>query len=190
MHSNTAIVALLCAWVCVMFYAHYRKRGFIAILFTILGAWLAVVAAYRFNLVAPIVPYWLVYLCYLLIMFSYLVIKQGLYHWVNGLFFSKAQCERWRNRYAHILVVETALLFPVTLSLSFQWIDTVWSLQIALVVLLFVNLWLLLEGFKVFFRKKYGYLLVFPYFCALEGVAFTALCALMIEITHTLIHIL
>lgn len=188
-NSDTVIVTLLIALLCGMTYWRQRQRVIIALLFCVQVPLLALITARHIHLPSPVIPDWMLMLVYGLIMGAYLGLKQGLYHWVNNIFFSKDQCTKWRTHFTSLLRVETIAIAPVVLVFVFLRIDILLAFEILAGVLLFVKIWLLWRCFSVFFKKKHGVLHLFVYFCTLEGAPLVVLCASLIEITSTLTHL-
>jgi hypothetical protein len=188
-HSDTVVVTLLIALLCGMTDWRHPQRVLIALLFCVQVALLALITARYIHLASPIVPNWELMLAYALVMFAYLALKQGLYHWVNNIFFTKDQRAKWRTHFTSVLRVETIATSPVVLMFVFLRIDILLAFEILAGVLLFVKIWLLLRCFSVFFKKKHGILHLFVYFCTLEGAPIVVLCTSLIEITSTLTHL-
>lgn len=187
MYDDAVAVALLLTFVGGMVYWRKRYRWVVALLFCVQGALLALLAARAFRLAYPVTPTWQLLTAYFGVLAVYLILKQMLYHWVNQIFFSKAQNALWRRSYASLLSLETGGIFPLLLLFTYLHIDAKIVAICLAVLLLFVKFWLLLKGFSLFFAKNHGFLAVFVYFCTLEGTPFVVLCASLIEITRSLI---
>lgn len=187
MYDDTVVVALLLTVVGGMVYWRKRYRWVVALLFCVQGALLSLVAARAFRLAYPVTPTWQLLTAYFAVLAAYLVLKQMLYHWVNHIFFSKAQNVLWQRSYASLLALETVGIFPLLLLFTYLHVDAQIVAICLAVLLLFVKFRLLLRGFSLFFSKNHGFLAVFVYFCTLEGTPFVVLCASLIEITRSLI---
>lgn len=185
-HSDTVVVTLLIALLCGMTDWRHPQRVLIALLFCVQVALLALITARHIHLASPIVPDWELMLAYALVMFAYLALKQGLYHWVNNIFFTKDQRAKWRTHFTSVLRVETIATSPVVLMFVFLRIDILLAFEILAGVLLFVKIWLLWRCFSVFFKKKHGILHLFVYFCTLEAVPILVLWTVLGRLTNYL----
>lgn len=162
------------------------RRMLIAILFCMESALLTSAVASTAGFFNYIMQPALLLSIYALVFLIYITLKQFLYHVVHGIFFSREQNTLWRNRFAFLLFIETALMFPLLLVIVFLPINAFWPLFIGAIALLFVKIVLLFKCFSTFFRKKYGFLHLFVYFCTLEGTPAVMLGASLIEITRNL----
>ena len=163
-----------------------RRRMLVAILFCMESALLTSAVGGMTGLTNYLVPPALLLGIYALVFFVYITFKQFLYHVVHGIFFSRQQNTLWRNRFAFLFFIETALMFPLLLIIVFLPINPFWPLFIGAIALLFVKLVLLFKCFSTFFRKKHGFMHLFVYFCTLEGTTAVILGASLIEITRNL----
>lgn len=100
--------------------------------------------------------------------FLYVGLKGLIYAVVNWVFFKSGQNVRWVSSYFFLSGVFSFLLYPFALIVLFAG----FSVKLLTLILLFLFIlyeimlfYKLLVNFKV---KKYGYLLIFLYFCAVE----------------------
>ena len=162
------------------------RRMLIAILFCMESAVLTSAVAGTAGFFNYIMQPVLLLSIYALVFLIYITLKQFLYHFVHGIFFSREQNTLWRNSFAFLFFIETALMFPLLLIIVFRPINAFWPLYIGAMALLFVKIVLLFKCFSTFFRKKYGLMHLFMYFCTLEGAPAVVLGASLIEITRNL----
>lgn len=162
------------------------RRMLVAILFCMESALLTSAVAGMAGLSNYLVTPTLLLGIYALVFLVYIAFKQFLYHVVHGIFFSRQQNTLWRNCFAFLFFLETALMFPLLLIIVFLPINAFWPLFIGAIALLFFKIVLLFKCFSTFFRKKYGILHLFVYFCTLEGTPAVILGASLIEITRNL----
>ncbi len=107
---------------------------------------------------------------------AYFSVKALLYSFVDWVFFSGRQNERWMKSYLFITSVEGVVMFPIVVSQAYFGLsvkDTI--LYIAAVVVL-ARLLSLYKCFSIFFRQKGIYMQIILYFCALEAIPLLALC--------------
>lgn len=107
---------------------------------------------------------------------AYFSLKAILYSFVDWVFFSGRQNERWMKSYLFITSVEGVVMFPIVVSQAYFGLsvkDTI--LYIAATVVL-TRLLSLYKCFSIFFRQKGIYLQIILYFCALEAIPLLALC--------------
>lgn len=116
----------------------------------------------------------------------FLILKQILYSMVHSVFFSKAQRQKWRDQYVFLFFAESLLLFPLLLAFIYLDINLKISLYGVALLLLFVKIMLLFKCFSTFFKKFYGILHLFVYFCALEVAPLVVLWTILVEITNRL----
>lgn len=107
--------------------------------------------------------------CYVLATLLFLVLKVGLYSFVNSVFFSRNARRFWRMHYSLLFLFGTFMLLPLTLLYVFSGIDSEYVYYAIALLLLFVNILVIVKGFSSFFRKIAGSLHLFVYFCALEA---------------------
>jgi len=115
------------------------------------------------------IPYWLFAAGYIVfVVFVY--VKAWMYALVNWTFFDRESGTKWMNGYLLLTSLTSFLIFPISLvtvlTNSGNEIVT-WSL--AFVFFLYEVL-LFFKMFVNFKSKKYGYLLIFLYFCSVELV--------------------
>lgn len=139
------------------------------------------------NLLSPTLPPLLLPALYVAATLVMLLLKQRLYHFVHCTFFTPAQRLLWRRRYARLFLLQTALLFLLTLATVYLHLTPENILYGAAGVLLFVKTWLLIASFSTFFDKFHGLLHLFVYFCALEALPLlllgSALAAITLQLT-------
>jgi len=162
------------------------RRMLIAILFCIESALLTSFLSRQTGLANYTVPPAILLVIYALVFLAYLAFKQFFYHLLHGIFFTRNQSILWRNHFAFLFCMETIVMFPLLLVIIFLQIDIRSVLFVGVITLLFVKIVLLFKCFSTFFRKKYGFLHLFVYFCTLEGTPAVMLVASLIEITRNL----
>ena len=113
------------------------------------------------------VPYWLLG-AGAIACFAFVYIKAGIYSLVNWVFFDPEANTKWMSSYFLMTALTAFFFYPVALIDVFfddrRTIATAVAILIGIVyeILLFYRL------FTNFKAKKYGYLLIFLYFCSVE----------------------
>lgn len=113
------------------------------------------------------IPYWLFAGGYMAVML-FVYVKAWLYALVNWTFFGKEEGTKWLVGYLHLTALTAFAIFPLSLIVvtveNTREVVT-WAF---LFVFLLYELLLLFKMFVNFEGKKYGYLLIFLYFCSVE----------------------
>ena len=97
-----------------------------------------------------------------------LVVKGGLYEWVNWVFFTKSRCNDWLSAYLNVNAWTGLLLLPAVLLLVYFGKGSGITPFLALSVLVLSKILLFYRGFCNFFPNFYGSLHLILYFCTLE----------------------
>lgn len=112
-------------------------------------------------------PYLVVGLSAAAILLAFIV-RAALYFFVNWVFFDKQNRAVWRRAMLYLLNTEYLLLFPVALIVVYTQIEFQIASYVTLFVLVLAKMLLFYKTFQIFFRKLYGILHLFVYFCTLE----------------------
>lgn len=113
------------------------------------------------------VPYWIIAVVYLACMLL-VYIKYIVYSFVNWVFHSSEERQRWRSGYFLVTSLAAFLLYPATLLYLFQ-PNCHELVTVCVIFIAIMYEFLLLYKFIVNFKaKEYGYLLLFLYFCSVE----------------------
>lgn len=121
---------------------------------------------------------------YLCIIMLYMLVKRGLYSFVHSVFFSRSQRAQWMTSYDMMQFVQSVLLFPLTLIVVYLDISVLNTAYCLLGLLLFVKILLLFKSYSTFFKKIYGVVHLFVYFCALEAVPLIVLWSILTQTTE------
>lgn len=116
----------------------------------------------------------------------FLVAKQQLALLVNAIFFTREQCRLWKEHAMTIFAIESIGLFPLTLVAIYFDLPVKFVIQGLLILLLFVKSLSLFKSFSIFFRRFYGFLHLFVYFCALEALPIVVWWTTLVAITQVL----
>lgn len=113
------------------------------------------------------IPYWLLAAEYVLIM-VFVYFKAWIYALVNWTFFDKESSNKWMAGYLLLTALTSFILLPLSLVtllvpnsheiVKWCYVLTLFAYEVLLFFKMFVN----------FRGKKYGYLLIFLYFCSVE----------------------
>lgn len=132
------------------------------------------------------IPYWILGVGFVLSM-VFIYAKAWIYVLVNWVFFDSESSKKWMSGYFLLTALTAFFLFPISLvniffDNSFK-IVTVCVILVALVyeILLFFKL---LVNFKT---RKYGYLLIFLYFCSVEVIPAIVLWSILSWTTDSII---
>lgn len=113
------------------------------------------------------VPYWLFAVGYVFFM-AFIYIKAWAYALVNWTFFDRESSAKWMSGYMLLTSLTSFAFFP----LSLVAVLVPGSFEIVIWCFIFIaityELLLLFKMFANFGGKKYGYLLIFLYFCSVE----------------------
>ena len=112
--------------------------------------------------------------------------KTALYAFVNNIFFSRSKRLTWNESLGRITLLESLLLFPLTLLAVYFNLSTINVVFALVVMLLFVKILLLFKTYSTFFVKIYGILHLIVYFCALEAVPLLVLWLVLTKTTDYL----
>lgn len=112
-------------------------------------------------------PYWL-YAAGWLVLQLFIYAKSCLYSIVNFTFFDREPSRKWMSGYLLMTSLTAFLLYPIVLLDVFSHLDheiVIWSAILVVVLYELLLFYKLIANFKV---KKYGYMLIFLYFCSVE----------------------
>lgn len=113
------------------------------------------------------VPYWL-FAAGLVVFLAFIYLKAGLYALVNWTFFDTDSNQRWMRGYLLMTALTAFLFYPLLLLDVFAYLRHEFVIGGAILVVIMYEL-LLFYKLKLNFRaRKYGYMLIFLYFCTVE----------------------
>lgn len=163
-------------------------HGLFALTTSILGG----ILYYRYaqehwNLQLISLQTWQLMAIYSGIIFIILILKQRAIAIINSIFFDDEQRVPWRRDYALIFSLESILLFLLILLVIFFNLTFEKIINGLILLLLFVKILVLTKDFTYFFRKIYGVLHLFMYFCALEAAPLLVLWAMLDRLTNYMI---
>ena len=105
---------------------------------------------------------------YCTIMLAYVLLKGGLYSFVNWIFFEKEQQNKWSQTYFDLWSGLCLLLFPVILLAVYLDLPSVQIESFCVGIWCFAKILLFYKCVRNFFSHFYGILHLILYFCALE----------------------
>ncbi|MBO7581309.1 MAG: DUF4271 domain-containing protein [Bacteroidaceae bacterium] len=112
-------------------------------------------------------PYWL-YAAGWLVLQVFIYTKSCLYSIVNWTFFSREPSRKWMSGYLLMTSLTAFLFYPLALLNVFAHLSheiVIWSAILVVILYELLLFYKLIANFKV---KKYGYMLIFLYFCSVE----------------------
>ena len=112
-------------------------------------------------------PYWL-YAAGWLVLQLFVYAKSCLYSIVNFTFFDREPSRKWISGYLLMTSLTAFLFYPIALMDVFSHLSheiVIWSAILVVVLYELLLFYKLIANFKV---KKYGYMLIFLYFCSVE----------------------
>jgi len=113
------------------------------------------------------IPYWLFAIGYIAFVAG-IYLKVWLYSLVNWVFFDYEPRRKWISGYILLTALLTYLIFPISLVDVFVEDSNIVVAICLILSLLIYEMLLLFRLFAIFKTKKYGYLLIFSYFCSVE----------------------
>ena len=113
------------------------------------------------------VPYWLFGAGFVVSM-AFIYLKAWLYALVNWTFFDNDSSQRWLKGYLLITALTAFLFYPLALLGVFAHISREIVIESAILVVILYELMLFYKLTANFRVKKYGYMLIFLYFCTVE----------------------
>ena len=114
-------------------------------------------------------PFWL-YAIGSAIILTFVYVKIQAYTIINWVFFNNEACKRWTSSYLFLASVTAIILYPAAIVSTYvPEAREVASLVVILAFILYeiLIIYKLFVNFKI---KKYGYMLIFLYFCSVELV--------------------
>lgn len=123
---------------------------------------------------------------YLGITVAYLVLKIGLYSFVNMVFFDSKRNQQWIKSLLFILAIEGVLLFPAVLLGVYYELDTQTTSFYVVIVLIFVKILTIYKCHAIFFRRNAFSLQIFLYFCTLEIIPLLAYWGVLVMTANNL----
>ncbi|MBQ0023165.1 MAG: DUF4271 domain-containing protein [Prevotellaceae bacterium] len=121
---------------------------------------------YSFNQALG-VPYWVFGIGFVLFM-CFIYAKAWLYTLINWVFFDAESSKKWIAGYLLVTSLTAFILYPLSLVEIFfsdSWEIVIWGAILVAIIYEALLFYKLLTNFKI---KKYGYLLIFLYFCSVE----------------------
>lgn len=113
------------------------------------------------------IPYWLFAGGYVLFM-TFVYVKAWMYQLVNWTFFDRDSSSKWMSGYLLLTSISAYLVLPLSL-VALLVEESHWIVKCCFIFVLIVyELLLFFRMFVNFGSKKYGYLLIFLYFCSVE----------------------
>ena len=112
-------------------------------------------------------PYWL-YAAGWLVFQLFVYIKSCLYSIVNFTFFNREPSRKWISGYLLMTSLTAFLFYPIALLDVFSHLSheiVIWSAILVVILYELLLFYKLIANFRV---KKYGYMLIFLYFCSVE----------------------
>ena len=112
-------------------------------------------------------PYW-IYVAGWLALQLFIYVKSCLYSIVNFTFFDREPSRKWISGYLLMTSLTAFLFYPIALMDVFSHLSheiVIWSAILVVVLYELLLFYKLIANFKV---KKYGYMLIFLYFCSVE----------------------
>ena len=112
-------------------------------------------------------PYWL-YAAGWLVLQLFIYAKSCLYSIVNFTFFDREPSRKWISGYLLMTSLTAFLFYPIALLDVFSHLNheiVIWSATLVVILYELLLFYKLIANFKV---KKYGYMLIFLYFCSVE----------------------
>ena len=123
---------------------------------------------------------------YLGITISYLILKTGLYTWVNLVFFDGKRNQQWIKSLLFIISVEGILLFPAVLLGVYYELEIKTITFYVIAVLIFVKLLTIYKCHTIFFRRNAVSLQIILYFCTLELIPMLAFWGVLVMTANNL----
>lgn len=115
-----------------------------------------------------VVPHLLLLVVYGCLMMLFVLFKEGLYMFVNWIFFENSQQRNWLRTYFDMWASLSLLLFPLALMAVYVDLPTETMEDLCIGIWCFVKILLFYKCVRNFFRHFYGVLHLILYFCALE----------------------
>lgn len=118
---------------------------------------------------------------------AYFAIRNLLTLFVNWVFFRKKERQIWGTSSSFLTSLEALVLFPLILVTVYFHVSTIYGGMSVLLVVIIVKLLCLYKYYVIFFRKMYGILHLFVYFCALDLTPLVAIWIVLSSINSLLI---
>lgn len=113
-------------------------------------------------------PHGLLLGTYILLIVCYILLKYGLYSFINWIFFDKDQNQLWTETYFDVVILGGLLLFPLVLLIIYFDLNFATTKVFILFILIFAKILLFYKCIRNFFKQIHGILHLILYFCALE----------------------
>ncbi len=130
--------------------------------------------------------YWL-FAVYILMIFAYLLLKTGLYQFVNWVFFDSKKNEQWNKAVLFITAMEGVVLTPFILLSVYGEMRLLPALICIGMVVLLAKILAFYKCYLIFFRQFGAFLQIFLYFCALELIPLAGLVGILETFNKNLI---
>ena len=124
---------------------------------------------------------------YLLIVFGYLLLKVGLYQFVNWVFFDSKKNEQWNKSMLFLYAMEGVALTPIVLLSVYGPLRVIPALICIGIVVLLAKILSFYKCYLIFFRQFGAFLQIFLYFCALELIPLAGLVGILETFNENLI---
>ena len=121
----------------------------------------------------------LLMLVYIGIFVLYILIKGGLYQFVNWVFFHGKEIEQWNKSQLYITTMEGLLMAPIALLFIYGKLPLTTTLICVGIVIILCKLCTFYKCYLIFFRRFAAFLQIFLYFCALELIPLAALVGIL-----------
>lgn len=123
---------------------------------------------------------------YLGISVLYILLKMGLYTFVNLVFFDSKRNQQWMKSLLFVISVEGLLLFPAVLLCVYFGIEIKKISFYVIIVLIFVKLLTIYKCYTIFFRRNVVCLQIILYFCSLEIIPLLAYWGVLVMTANNL----
>ena len=110
---------------------------------------------------------------------AYMLVKIGLYQFVNWVFFHGKEIEQWNKSQLYITTMEGVLMKPVALLFIYGKLPLTTALICVGFVIILCKLCTFYKCYLIFFRRFAAFLQIFLYFCALELIPLAALVGIL-----------
>ncbi len=106
---------------------------------------------------------------------AFFLLKSLVYYTVNSVFFSTERNRKWMSAYHLMTSLSALLLYPISLLAVFAKVEQEIIIYSLLFTLILYEILLFYKLFANFKTKKYGFVLVFLYFCSVELIPIMSL---------------
>ena len=124
---------------------------------------------------------------YVLVILCYLLLKAGLYQFVNWVFFDGKKNEQWNKSMLFLYAMEGIALTPIVLLSVYGQLRVIPALICIGFVVFLAKIFSFYKCYLIFFRQFGVFLQIFLYFCALELIPLAGLVGILETINENLI---